>query len=185
MQLQTFCRGDCFLTACWAASLSSAERWSASPSEQPLSQPCVLTIFPSAQSHLQAGLAQSVGRENSLSNYREANPRRWGSGCQVAANEDTRGMHQVWWCGSLNTSRSIAYSGQAQRWKLSKGNLSKTLDSSKKCDKKLAKCFSALLKDQGERSLCAGSLGTKTEFPGTERVTVQTSTHHLSCELKK
>ena len=46
--------------------------------------------------------------------------------------------------------------------------------------KNLAKRFSALLKDQGGTSLCAGSLGRKTDFPGTKRVTVQTSTHHLS-----
>lgn len=65
------------------------------------------------------------------------------------------------------------------------GESLKTIDSSKKCDEKRAKCFSALLKDEGEGSPCAGSLGTKTEFPGTEHVTVQTSTHHLSCEPKK
>lgn len=53
----------------------------------------------------------------------------------------------------------------------------------KNATQKLAKCFSAPLKDQGEGSLCAGSLGTKTDFSGTEGVTVQTSTHHLNCGL--
>lgn len=66
-----------------------------------------------------------------------------------------------------------------------RGISQKPWTAAKKCDNKLAKCFSALLKDQGERRLYAGSLGTKTEFPGAEHGTVQTATHHLSCELKK
>lgn len=64
-----------------------------------------------------------------------------------------------------------------------RGISQKPWTAAKNTTKNSAKCFSAVLKDQGERSLCAGSLGTKTEFPGTESGAVQT--HHPSCELKK
>lgn len=97
------------------------------------------TILPAAQSSSRKNWLQT--REEQIQGEKEA-------------NEDMRGMQHSWWCGCVNSRGSISSSGQAQRWKLSKGNLSKALDSSKKHDKKLAKRFSAVLKDQGERSLC-------------------------------
>lgn len=157
-----FCRGNCFLQPAEPPPLGRiCEPIGSSAAPAP-------TILPSAQGFSRKNLLWT--REKQIQGGEEA-------------NEDMRGMQHSWWCGCANSRGSISSSGQAQRWKLSKGNLSKALDSSKKHDKKLAKCFSAVLKDQGERSLCAGSLGTKTEFPGTEREAVQT--HHLSCELKK